>query len=81
MTVNELIHKLNSIEDKSIIVLTKGYEGGYEDAVLRMNDGGTPEVLTIELFANTESYYGPHEITEEDTQLKENKIVKGIIIR
>lgn len=81
MTVNELIHKLNSIEDKSIIVLTKGYEGGYEDAVLRMNDGGTPEVLTIELFVNTESYYGPHEITEEDTQLKENKIVKGIIIR
>jgi hypothetical protein len=81
MTVNELIDKLNSIEDKSIIVLTRGYEGGYEDAVLRINDGGTPEVVTIELFVNDEWYYGPHEITEEDTQLKENKIVKGIIIR
>jgi len=28
MTVNELINKLNSVEDKSIMVLTRGYEGG-----------------------------------------------------
>jgi hypothetical protein len=81
MTVEELINVLNGIKDKSIVVLVRGYEGGYADIKIRYTEGGVPEISTIDLNVNNESYYGPHEITEEDTPLKKNKIVKGIILQ
>jgi hypothetical protein len=31
MKIKELIEKLNAIEDKEILVLVDGYEGGYDD--------------------------------------------------
>lgn len=81
MTVEELINVLNKVEDKSIVVLVKGYDGGYADIRVRNTEGGVPEILTIELNVNDDKYHGPHEVTEEDTPLKKNKIVKGIILR
>jgi hypothetical protein len=81
MTVGELINVLNGIKDKSIIVLVRGYEGGYANIKVNYTEGGVPEINTIDLNVNNDWYYGPHEITEEDTPLKKNKIVKGIILR
>ena len=81
MTVEELINVLNGVKDKSIVVLVRGYEGGYADIKIKYTEGGVPEISTIELNVNDSWYYGSHEITEEDTPLKKNKIVKGIILR
>ena len=81
MTIGELIEELNKVDDKSIIVFTKGYEGGVDGVNIESNDDGSTRVLTVDLNVNTEWYYGQHEITEDDTPLIENKIVKGILLR
>ena len=80
MTVRELIEKLSQIKDQEIKVMVKGYEGGIDDAIIRTNEGSTPEIYTIERNVNEEWYMGRHEVTEEDTPLKKDKIERAIIL-
>ena len=60
--------------------MVKGYEGGIDDAIIRTNEGSTPEIYTIERNVNKEWYMGRHEVTEEDTPLKKDKIERAIIL-
>lgn len=80
MTVRELIEKLSQIKDQEVKVMVKGYEGGIDDAIIRTNEGSTPEIYTIERNVNEEWYMGRHEVIEEDTPLKKDKIERAIIL-
>lgn len=80
MTVRELIEKLSQIKDQEVKVMVRGYEGGIDDAIIRTNEGSTPEIYTIERNVNEEWYMGRHEVTEEDTPLKKDKIERAIIL-
>ena len=80
MTVKQLIEALSKIEDQDINVMVKGYEGGYDDAILKGNEERIPEIYTIERNVNDNWYMGRHEITEHDTPIKKDKIVKASII-
>jgi len=78
MTVQQLIDKLNTIQDKdTIVVMTNGYEGGYDD----INDT-IPEPITIALNVNNEWYYGNHErVSPEHHQYRKHvEVVKAIVI-
>lgn len=55
MTVIELINVLLSMPQDSMVVLP-GYEGGYKEVSL-------VDVVKLLLNVNTESYYGPHEVS------------------
>jgi len=67
MTVRELVEHLQSV-DPELRVFTKGYEGGYEDAT-------APTIIhNFALNYHEQWYYGPHEIVEE------NSDVKGIVL-
>ena len=76
MTVAELIEKLSQIENQEALVMTSGYEGGYNDA-----DHDFIEMDMV-LNVNTEWYYGNHERAEmlmyEDRE--KFQIVKAIIL-
>ena len=83
MTVKQLIEMLSKIEDKEIRVMTKGYEGGYDDLVIGNGDqDNTPAIIDVALDVNQEWYYGRHErignIYHEDREKYE--VVKAIII-
>ena len=67
MTVKELIEHLQTL-DPELRVFTKGYEGGYEDA------GAPATIRNFILNYHEQWYYGPHEVTEEHSD------VKGIIL-
>jgi phage gp37-like protein len=80
MTVRELIEELSKIKDQDVRVMVKGYEGGIDDAIIRKDENNTPAIYTIERNKNTEWYMGRHEVTEEDTPLKKDKIERAIIL-
>jgi hypothetical protein len=80
MTVRELIEALSQIKDQDLKVMVKGYEGGINDAIVSSNESNTPKIYTIERNVNEEWYYGRHEITEEDTPLKKDKVERAIIL-
>jgi hypothetical protein len=80
MTVRELIEELSKIKDQEIRVMVKGYEGGIDDAIIRKDESNTPAIYTIERNKNKEWYMGRHEVTEEDTPLKKDKIERAIIL-
>ena len=80
MTVRQLIEELSQIKDQEVRVMVKGYEGGIDDAIIRKDESNTPAIYTIERNINKEWYMGRHEVTEEDTPLKENKIERAIIL-
>lgn len=80
MTVKELIESLSKIEDQDIKVMVRGYEGGVDDAIVSSNESNTPEIYTIERNVNDKWYYGRHEVTEEDTPLKKDKVERAIIL-
>jgi hypothetical protein len=67
MTVQQLIDQLQQL-DPDLRVFTKGYEGGFEDAKLRES------IYDFKLHYHSDWYYGPHEIVEE------NGDVKGIVL-
>lgn len=75
MTVKELIEELSQVEDQDIRVITKGYEGGFNDVIFKL-----PAVYDVALDVNDEWYYGAHEIVSESTQYIDKEIVKAIII-
>ena len=80
MTVKELIEALSQIKDQDLKVMVKGYEGGVDDAIVSTNESNTPEIYTIKRNVNKEWYMGRHEVTEQDTPLREDKVEKAIII-
>jgi len=57
MTVQELIDKLKTC-DKDALVVTRGYEAGYDSVT-------SVYLCTVALNVNTAWYYGAHEILEE----------------
>ena len=78
MTVQQLIDSLNTIQDKdSIVIMTSGYEGGYNDISVRI-----PEPVAMALDVNTDWYYGAHEklvdVCSED--IDKYTIVKAIVL-
>jgi len=82
MTVKELIEILSQIEDQDLRVVTKGYEGGYDDLVFTDN---TPLILDIALNVNPEWWYGDHERVSPEhyqhgTDIAKVKIVKAVLI-
>lgn len=78
MTVRELIESLSKIQDKEIRVMTRGYEGGYDDVIIN----NTPAIQYVALDVNTEWYYGKHERVDGmyDATNSEYHIVKAIIL-
>jgi hypothetical protein len=80
MTVRELIQELSQIKDQDVKVMVRGYEGGIDDAIIQKDESSTPAIYTIKRNKNDEWYLGRHEITEEDTPLKEDKIERAIIL-
>jgi hypothetical protein len=77
MTVAELIEKLSKIENQDALVMTSGYEGGFDD-IHKIH----PEPIDIALNVNTEWYYGAHERASDVYQIndKDYQIVKAIIL-
>ena len=77
MTVKELIEELSQIEDQDIRVMTKGYEGGFNDVVFKL-----PSTYEMALGVNEEWYYGTHELVEsiDRDSIDNYPIVKAIII-
>jgi hypothetical protein len=78
MTVQQLIDKLNTIDDKdNTIVMTRGYERGYDD----INDT-IPEPITMALNVNKEWYFGKHEKVADiyHTDIDRYTITKAIIL-
>jgi len=83
MTVKELIERLSKIEDQEVMVMVRGYEGGYNDIVIGNGiDNNTPAIVNVALDVNTEWYYGKHERVGDmyDAANIEYQIVKAIII-
>ena len=78
MTVQELINRLSTIEDKdNTRVMVRGYERGYDDI-----NNIIPEPITMALNVNKEWYFGKHEkmvdVYRED--IDKYTIVKAIIL-
>lgn len=77
MTIKQLIEELQKIEDQNILVMTSGYEGGFNDVTFIVLP-----IYNMALNVNTEWYYGDHEkagdIMEEDKD--KYQIVKAIIL-
>lgn len=62
MTIKELKEKLNSYPD-NLRVLVDGYEGGFSEI-------SEVKKTKVRLNVHTESYYGPHDDTENaDTEV------------
>lgn len=75
MTVGELIEQLQQL-DPDIQVFTRGYEGGYEDVKINIED-----IRDIALGVHKEWYYGNHEDANHPYYPVESKtVVKGIIL-
>lgn len=77
MTIKQLIEELQKIEDQNILVMTSGYEGGFNDVTFIV-----PPIYNMALNVNTEWYYGDHEKAEDIMEEDKDKyqIVKAIII-
>lgn len=60
MTVQELINSLQSIEDKTQMVVISGYEGG-------VNEITDLTECMLDLNVNTVWYYGKHEVSNSGT--------------
>lgn len=74
MTIKELIERLSQIEDQNIRVMTRGYEGGYDDASIYFR------IINVALNVNSEWYYGSHEMVSENHNYKDKEIVKAIVL-
>ena len=76
MTVRELIEALSQIENKDLRVMTRGYEGGWNDLITQ------PREFQIALNVNDKWYYGAHESIEHVSRedLDKYQIINAIII-
>ena len=83
MTVKELIERLSKIEDQEVMVMVRGYEGGYNDIVIGNGiEDITPAIIHVALDVNTEWYYGKHERVDDIDRryLEEFTVGKAIIL-
>ena len=83
MTVRELIERLSKIEDQEVMVMVRGYEGGYNDIVIGNGiEDITPAIIHVALDVNTEWYYGKHERVDDIDRryLEEFTVGKAIIL-
>ena len=76
MTVKELIEALSQIENKDLRVMTRGYEGGWNDLITQ------PREFQVALNVNDKWYYGAHERIENVLieARKDYQIIKAIIL-
>jgi hypothetical protein len=79
MTVKELINVLSKIEDKNLRVVSKGYEGGYDDLIF---PDDIPITMDLALNVNPEWWYGDHAriSLKHHTYDADVEIVKAILI-
>lgn len=78
MTVQQLIDKLNTIDDKdNIVVMVRGYEAGYDD----INDI-IPEPVAMALNVNDEWYFGNHDKVDNlyDATNSDYQVVRAIVL-
>lgn len=78
MTVQQLIDKLNTIDDKdNIIVMVRGYEGGYDDI-----DNIIPEPIAMAVNVNQDWYYGKHDKVDNlyDAANSNYQVVNAIVL-
>jgi hypothetical protein len=77
MTVKQLIQILSTIEDQDVRVMTRGYEGGYNDINV-----DTPTIQYMALNVNDEWYYGDHEKVEDIMEQDKDRyhIIKAIVL-
>lgn len=73
MTAKELIEHLSTLDPETRIFV-QGYEGGYEDAQF------SGMVADMNLNVNSDWYYGPHEIANENLRGSNYETVKGVIL-
>jgi hypothetical protein len=79
MNVKELIETLSKL-DPELRVVTKGYERGYDDIKLPVNQD-SPLIINIGLNVNPEWYYGNHEMVSENHSYgPEVEIVKALVL-
>jgi hypothetical protein len=79
MNIKELIETL-SILDPELRVVTRGYEGGYDDIEWPV-DKDSPNVIDLALNVNPAWYYGNHEMVSKDHKYGENiQVVKAIVL-
>lgn len=79
MTIKELIETLSKL-DPELRVVTRGYEGGYDD-VEWPTGKDVPNIINIALHVNPAWYYGNHEMVSENHQFgPEIEIVKAIVL-
>ena len=78
MTVQQLIDKLNTIDDKdNIVVMTRGYEGGFDDI-----NNTIPEPVAMALNVNEDWYLGKHDKVDNlyDVPNSNYIVVKAIVL-
>jgi len=79
MTIKELIETLSTL-DPELRVVTRGYEGGYDDIAWPVGKD-SPNVIDLALHVNPAWYYGNHERVSKDHQYGENiQVVKAIVL-
>jgi hypothetical protein len=79
MNIKELIETLSTL-DPELRVVTRGYEGGYDDIVWPVGKD-SPNIINLALHVNPAWYYGNHEMVSKDHQYGENiQIVKAIVL-
>ena len=76
MKVKELIEKLQKV-DPELHVFVHGYEGGYDYVDFNPTEDS---VKDIALDVHEEWYYGRHDEAREFPQVKDERIVKGIVL-
>jgi hypothetical protein len=79
MTIKELIETLSTL-DPNLRVVTRGYEGGYDDIAWPVGKD-SPNVIDLALYVNPAWYYGNHEMVSEDHQYGDHiEVVKAIVL-
>jgi hypothetical protein len=74
MTIKELIEKLSQIEDQEALVMTKGFEEGFND----ISDNF--RVVSMALNVYPEWFKGDHEMVSENHNYKDLEIVRAIVL-
>jgi len=79
MNIKQLIETLSKL-DPELRVVTRGYEGGYDDIEWPV-DKDSPNVIDLALNVNPVWYYGNHEMVSKDHRYGENiQVVKAIVL-
>jgi hypothetical protein len=78
MIIKELIETLSTL-DPNLRVVTRGYEGGYDDIEWPVGKD-SPNIINLALHVNPAWYYGNHEMVGPNYTYKDKQIVKAIVL-